>query len=106
MTKQYKIRTATIKDIMDKIPPEKWDECIDEMRVALKQISATVDAIKLMTDALAKASGEVINLSEVVQFPDEITWVDDGLGKNTINIRDVDSGEIAGSIELDCGSKK
>jgi hypothetical protein len=104
--KKYKLSTTTLKDIIDKIPPEKWDEVFGEMIDAVKQIKGTMDAVSMMVEAISEASGESVNMSEVLKFPDEITWIDDGLGVNTVGFINGDTGERHGEIKFECGSKK
>lgn len=104
---EYKISTQTIKDIINNIPEDKWDTVFDEMKVAAMQINVVIKGVRAVLGGFAESNGEEkIDFAKVVGFPDEITWKDDGLATNTINIRDGESGENLGSFEFDCGSEK
>jgi len=94
MSDQYELSTQTIKDIMDKVPRERWNDCLDEMKVALAQVAAVVDVIRVAAESMG------VNPSEVIQYPSTIKWVDDGLNQNTVRFREGESGEIAGEVKL------
>lgn len=93
-SKQYEISTQTIKDIIDKVPQERWNDCLEEMKVALAQVAAVVEAIGVAAASMG------INPSDAIQYPETIKWVDDGLNQNTVRLRNGDDGEILGELKM------
>lgn len=92
MTKTYTLNTVTIKDIIDNVPPEKWEDCLEELKSAVTQVGAVYGVAKITSDMLG------IPVSQAVQFPDTVEWKDDGEKTNTVRLRDGESKEDLGEI--------
>lgn len=90
--KEYTISSQTMRDIMDKIPQEKWGFVIRDMEAMLNQTSAVLTVIEATSNALELG----LPVSELVQMKDEIVWIDDGKCENEIRFSDVDGNEIGG----------
>lgn len=73
MSNTYEI--STIKDIFDKIPEDKIDVCMNELRVMIKQAHAM--------DELMNAAFNVVTESAKIktEFPLVLNWIDDGKGE-------------------------
>lgn len=99
MATEYKLNSATIRDIIDKVPMEKWDEVIDEMKSMVNQTGAVVKLVGITAEAMG------MKASEVMQFPEEITWIDDGLGQNTVHMRDGESGDNIADLVFEMKNK-
>ena len=76
---EYKIKT--VKDLFDKIPADKIDQCIDE----LKKLIVQTQFVRDLSSTMAPSMG----LKGAIEFPDEVTWVDDSKGEVTMNIHTV-----------------
>lgn len=94
--KEYTISSQTMRDIMDKIPQDKWSFVIRDMEAMLNQTSAVLTVIEATSNALELG----LPVSELVQMKDEIVWIDDGKCENEIRFTDEDSKEI-GSIKFE-----
>ncbi|CAH9011621.1 conserved hypothetical protein [Vibrio phage 249E41-1] len=92
MTKVYTLNASTIKDIIDNVPPEKWGDCLEELKVLVSQVGAVYGVAKITSDMLG------ISVSQAVQFPDTVEWKDDGDKTNTVRFRDSESKEDLGEI--------
>lgn len=78
---EYEISTATIRDIMDKIPPEKHDLVIKDLVDMLRQYRAVFACLNAAADILS--NGE-LSSSDLLQMPETIKWIDDGKHENEI----------------------
>ena len=94
MTKEYKLNTVTIKDIINNIPEDKWDEVFEEMQTTVKQVRGVMKLLKVTAEAMN------MPVTDVAQFPDEITWIDDGKRENTIKFTNEETGDSAGEMKL------
>ncbi len=95
MSKEYKLNTATMKDIINNIPEDKWDEVFEEVSIAVKQIKGVMTLLKVTAEAMD------MPITDIAQFPDEITWIDDGKRENTVTFSDQDTGDSVGEIKLE-----
>lgn len=77
MATEYKLRT--IKDIFDNVPPDRIDDCLKELRQILVVASNTAEMIRLCGEGEAGFEHKPFFYPFI--FPDEIVWIDDGLGK-------------------------
>lgn len=68
----YEISNATIKDIINKIPKEKWHLVMRDMQAMLEQMHGTIELLELSAEALGIDSTELINMGETID------WIDDG----------------------------
>jgi len=76
--KEYQL--TTIKDIFDKIPPDRIDVLMAELTTIIKRAQAVTNLMKVVSkDVTGKEIGIV--------FPDTITWNDDGKGSIKIHIQ-------------------
>lgn len=91
--KEYELSGKFMQDVMEKVPPEKWDIVLDEMKDALRQFKGFIDVIK--------AAGEAIEQHPELKFPDTITWRDDNGAGNELHLSAKD--EITGE-DHDFGS--
>lgn len=89
----YEISNATIKDIINKIPKEKWHLVMRDMQAMLEQVHGTVELLKLSADAIGVDSTDLIDMG------DTIDWVDDGKCENEILFTD-ENNEKSGSIKF------
>jgi len=72
---------ATIKDIFDKVPPDRIRDCMHELGVLLSQAAATRDLF------MAVAEGAGLNPEGVIpKLPEFFTWVDDGKGDLSLRV--------------------
>lgn len=86
----YEISNATIKDIINKIPKEKWHLVMRDMQAMLNQMHGTIEALKLSAEALGIDSTELINMGETID------WVDDGKCENEILFTDQNDKQHGG----------
>lgn len=93
--KQYEISSKTIRDIMEKIPQEKWPFVIRDLEAMLNQTAATLSTV----GALSNLLGLGAKTSEIVQMKETIVWVDDGKCENKIEFTDHSDQKI-GSIKF------
>lgn len=89
--KEYTISSQTMRDIMDKIPQDKWSFVIRDMEAMLNQTSAVLAAIEVTSNALELG----LPVSELVQMKGEVVWIDDGKCENEIRFTDEDNKEIS-----------
>lgn len=89
----YEISNATIKDIINKIPKEKWHLVMRDMQAMLNQMHGTIELIKLSAEALGVDSTDLIHMGETID------WVDDGKCENEINFTG-ENGEVAGGVKF------
>lgn len=75
----------TIKDIFDKVPEDRIEDCLKELGIALRQ------ALR-MKSVIATISGQAA--ADQFVWPDALTWRDDG--KRTIEITVTDELKSAG----------
>lgn len=79
MSNVYEI--STIKDIFDKIPEDRIDTCMNELKVLIKQARA-------MNELLSAAAESVAEIDESMriktEFPTILHWIDDGAGEVTM----------------------
>lgn len=77
--KKYEISTKTLNDIMEKIPSDRWDTVMDELKIGLQHAQMSFD--------LANSLEEIFDSKEKTEckFPDPIIWVDDGRGEVKVN---------------------
>lgn len=80
---EYQI--STIKDIFDKVPSDKVDTCLNELKILIHQ----AHIVKIVHD----------EAGAVFEFPNTTTWIDDGKGDVTTDLIDRDSKEFLGSIK-------
>jgi hypothetical protein len=77
--KEYKL--VTIKDIFDKVPADKIEECLKELAVGMTQAKHLEAA---MLEAANTISGE--SFIKAFDWPETATWIDDGKGEITTNV--------------------
>ena len=92
---KYELNAATMRDIVDKVPQDKWHLVLRDMGEMLNQTQAVLGAV----GSVAKALGVDVPVSELVKMQDSITWVDDGKCKNEITFTD-ENDEQVGSIKF------
>lgn len=71
---QYEL--ATLKDVFEKVPADRIEDCMKELAIGMAQAKAMRELLTLAGSEIAEA--------EVVcdmQWPEPVTWVDDGAGK-------------------------
>ena len=80
-----KYELATLKDVFDKVPADRIEYCLQELGVAMSQAKAMQDLLSCAGTAI---TGEPV--STVMEWPDSLTWIDDGAGniKMTFNADD------------------
>lgn len=76
MMTTYKL--STLRDVFEKVPPEKMRLCLREMADAMEQAHALRDLIL--------GSAEELGENDGVFWPDECEWIDDGKEDKTIAI--------------------
>ena len=77
MSNKYKL--TTIKDIFDKVPTDRIDDCMSELTALIKESKAISDSINTVADI---ADGEAVSV-----FPESVTWVDDKKKNIDINVK-------------------
>jgi hypothetical protein len=66
----------TIKDIFDKVPADRIEVCMDELKISLVQAKSTVEMLEVIAEQIGeKGTAETV-------CPEKFIWVDDGLGIN------------------------
>jgi hypothetical protein len=65
---------VTLKDIFDKIPPDRIEACLHELAAAMKEVKSM--------NELVDATGDIVDVS--LAWPDVSTWIDDG--KRTLGL--------------------
>lgn len=83
--KEYELSGKFMQDVMEKVPPEKWDLVLDEMKDALRQFGSVIDMLN--------AVGESIKQHPELKFPDTITWRDDNGAGNEMHVLGEESEE-------------
>ena len=66
--KEYEISSKTLNDIIEKVPPEKFEVIMAELTAALIQARHSLLAARVLSE---KAEST---------FNDPMTWIDDGKG--------------------------
>jgi len=74
-----KYELTTLRDVFDKVPADRIEDCLLELAVTMKQAKAMRD---LLSCAGTAVSGEPV--STYMEWPERITWTDDG--KKTIRL--------------------
>jgi hypothetical protein len=74
----YKL--STLRDVFEKVPPEKVRLCLREVAEGMEQAHALRD--------LVFGSAEELGGNAAVFWPDECEWIDDGKEDKTIAIVD------------------
>jgi hypothetical protein len=72
----YKL--STLRDVFEKVPPEKVSLCLREIADGMEQAHALRDLIV--------GSAEEIGVNAAAFWPDECEWIDDGKEDKTIGI--------------------
>jgi hypothetical protein len=80
----YKL--STLRDVFEKVPPEKVLLCLREIAEGMEQAHALRD--------LVVGSAEELGGNAVVFWPDECEWIDDGKEDKTIAIVDASTDRI------------
>lgn len=93
--KEYELSTATIQDIMNKVPQEKWCDVLSELPEYMEQMQCTLNLMKITADALG------MDASALIERPETFTWVDDGKRDNTIGFDSAETGEHIGDIKFE-----
>ena len=86
--KEYKL--STIKDIFDKVPADRIDDC-------MREITAIINKSKKIQKATAKIGntmntvGDLYGIEKLMEmrtiFPETITWIDDHKGEINITVQ-------------------
>jgi hypothetical protein len=77
-----KYELTTIKDIYDKIPTDRIDDCMKELAFVIEQTLLFRD----LFTAIGEASCQKVP-PETLKFPESFEWNDDGKCETTINIK-------------------
>jgi len=77
-----KYNISTIKDIFDKVPADRIEDCCRELGALLTQSARMRDLI----GAMAASDGLEVDMSTAMVMPDSIEWVDDGAGSLELHI--------------------
>lgn len=85
-----KYELTTIKDIHDKVPLDRIEDCMSEITALLVQSKTTAEAIT----GLAKIQGLDCLDVEMIKFPETLDWIDDGKGEITMKLRVEGGNEI------------
>ena len=75
-----KYELKTIRDIYEKIPIDRIDDCLKELAIAIKQAKATIGLLKEVEKDISGKEPQVF-ADNNSRFPDVITWNDDGKGE-------------------------
>ena len=67
---------ATLKDVFEKVPADRIEDCMKELATGMAQAKA-------MRELLTIAGSEIAGKEVVcdMEWPDAVTWMDDGAGK-------------------------
>lgn len=95
MSEKYNL--ASIMDIVRKVPEDRIDDCLTELSLLIKKTSTMWAETKKLC-----ADNGIEFTEDLVKLPDNIDWVDDGLGKLTakIKITEDDPGSIIVETKL------
>ena len=82
---KYEIKT--LRDMVEKVPPEKIDAFVEDLRRALRGLGP----VRNLLDAVAESmtDGEV---EEITGWDGTMTWIDDGENKSVYRVND-DNGD-------------
>lgn len=86
--KQYEL--STIKDIFDKVPADRINDCCKELGQMLTQARYQLELV----GAAAVALGEELDTANAFTFPDSVTWIDDGNGEIEARLVDGDGSPL------------
>lgn len=90
-----KYELTTLKDVFEKVPADRIKDCLMELSTVMEQAKAMRELLTLAGSAIAE--------KEVVcdmQWPESVTWVDDGAGKIDLAYRDDSGVEIRQAIQM------
>lgn len=90
---------VTIKDIFDKVPAERINDCCKELGQMLTQARYQLQMVEA---AAAVVLGEEINMAEAFKFPDSVTWTDDGKGEITTSMVDGEGAQLLSIVARPC----
>lgn len=74
-----KYELETLKDVFDKVPADRIGACLHELAIAMSKAKAMKE---LMAVSVKTIGGQ--NHDVAVEWPETVTWVDDG--KREINL--------------------
>lgn len=83
-----KYELATLKDVFEKVPADRIQDCMKELATGMAQAKAMRELLMIAGSELAGA--------EVVcdmQWPEPVTWIDDGNGKIELSYHCGDGGD-------------
>jgi len=88
-----KYELQTIKDIYEKVPFDKVDECMSELTTLIKQCKSSEEAMKNIANAITGNPNDVD-----CQFPDSLEWIDDGMGcvETNVSLKTEDGTNLGG----------
>lgn len=84
-----KYELATLKDVFEKVPTDRIEDCMKELATLMAQAKAMRD---LLTIAGSEMAGKEVVCS--MEWPVPVTWVDDGAGKLGITYCGGDGDEL------------
>lgn len=87
MHNKYEISSETIKDVINKVPPDRWDDCLDELKSVFDHLAAVIGVINEGAQTLGVTAADVAGIKST------ITWIDDGRREHTTRLRN--GGEVA-----------
>ena len=79
MTDKYEL--TTLRDIFQKVPLHKIDECMNELTALMKGCKTVEAAMKGFAHV---TTGDADNASAI--WPETVTWVDDGKGEIAVKV--------------------
>ena len=84
MTDKYEL--TTLRDIFEKVPMHKIEECMKELTALMKECKTIEEEMKGFANV---TTGDADNVSCI--WPEQVTWVDDGKGEVAadVSINDV-----------------
>ena len=96
MSATYKFKT--FQELVDRVPSDKIALCMKELGIAFGTAKAMTELVNSVARNMAAAEGETVPPPDVgrsvIRLPEEIEWIDDGLGEIQPTIKRPDGREL------------
>lgn len=87
MTNTYEL--STIRDIFDKVPSDRIQDCCRELGTLLAQSKALAELVRVTADTMGIDENEPL-----MKMPESFTWVDDGKGEIVTRVCSGEDNEL------------
>lgn len=76
-----KYELTTLRDVFEKVPADRIDECLSELAIAMKQAKAMQELLSEVGKAVSGSD----DVAAMLEWPEPATWIDDGKGEIELN---------------------